>query len=115
MERRNFLKNSFITGAAIATGAQAFATAGNTPSSSIKNLAEDNKLFNLDYAFHDGMFRQHGGESFVNQIKWAHEQGFRSIEDNGMMARTPEQQKQIGDTLAKLDMRMGVFVITTDN
>ena len=60
-------------------------------------------------AIHDGMFRQHGGETFVDQIKWAHEQGFRSIEDNGMMARTPEQQKQIvadtmvgGATLTKL-------------
>ena len=94
-------------------GAQAFATTGH--STSLNNLSYNNKTFNLDYAFHDGMFRQHGGESFVDQIKWAHEQGFRSIEDNGMMARTPEQQKQIGDTLAKLDMRMGVFVITTDN
>ncbi len=112
MERRNFLKNSLITGAAVATGAQAFATASH--SSSTNNLSSNIKQFNLDYAFHDGMFRQHGGESFTDQIKWAHDQGFRSIEDNGMMARTPEQQKQIGDTLAKLDMRMGVFVITTD-
>ncbi|MBA2500514.1 MAG: TIM barrel protein [Chitinophagaceae bacterium] len=113
MERRNFLKNSLITGAAVATGAQAFATASH--SSSTNNLSSNIKQFNLDYAFHDGMFRQHGGESFKDQIKWAHDQGFRSIEDNGMMARTPEQQKQIGDTLAKLDMRMGVFVITTDS
>lgn len=41
--------------------------------------------------------------------------GFRSIEDNGMMGRTPEMQKKIGETLASLGMRMGVFVITSDN
>ena len=115
MERRNFLKNSLLTGAGFASGAQSFASKTHSPSSSINDLANNNKLFNLDYAFHDGMFRQHGGESFTDQIKWAHEQGFRSIEDNGMMARTPEQQKKIGETLAKLGMRMGVFVITTDN
>ena len=114
MERRNFLKNSLLTGAGFASVAQSFASATHSPSSS-NDLANNNKLFNLDYAFHDGMFRQHGGESFTDQIKWAHEQGFRSIEDNGMMARTPEQQKKIGETLAKLGMRMGVFVITTDN
>ena len=115
MERRNFLKNSLLTGVGFASVAQSFASATHSPSSSINDLANNNKLFNLDYAFHDGMFRQHGGESFTDQIKWAHEQGFRSIEDNGMMARTPEQQKKIGETLAKLGMRMGVFVITTDN
>ena len=115
MERRNFLKNSLLTGAGFASVAQSFASKTHSPSSSINDLANNNKLFNLDYAFHDGMFRQHGGESFTDQIKWAHERGFRSIEDNGMMARTPEQQKKIGETLAKLGMRMGVFVITTDN
>ena len=115
MERRNFLKNSLLTGAGFASVAQSFASATHSTSTSINDLANNNKLFNLDYAFHDGMFRQHGGESFTDQIKCAHEQGFRSIEDNGMMARTPEQQKKIGETLAKLGMRMGVFVITTDN
>ncbi len=41
--------------------------------------------------------------------------GFRSIEDNGMMGRNADQQKKIGDTLAKLGMDMGVFVITSDS
>jgi hydroxypyruvate isomerase len=72
------------------------------------------KTFNLNYGFHDGMFAAHAGKDFIEQIKWAHDQGFRSIEDNGMMNRTPEMQAKIGDTLAKLGMQMGVFVITTD-
>jgi hydroxypyruvate isomerase len=39
--------------------------------------------------------------------------GFTALEDNGMMKRPPEVQQQIGDTLAKLGMTMGVFVIDT--
>ena len=69
------------------------------------------KTFHLDYAFHDGMFKNNGGNDFVDQIKWAHSMGFRSIEDNGMLKRPVEQQKKIGDTLASLGMRMGVFVV----
>lgn len=73
------------------------------------------KPFNLNYAFHDGMFKNHGGNDFIDQIKYAFDMGFRSIEDNGMMARPVEQQKKIGETLAKLGMTMGVFVITSDS
>lgn len=75
----------------------------------------DEKTFNLNYGIHDGMFKNLAGNDFIEQIKYAHSQGFRAIEDNGMMGRTVEQQKKIGDTLAKLGMTMGVFVITSDN
>ena len=109
MERRKFIRNSFLTGAAVITTGNSFAKAGE------KNGLTENKPFNLDYAFHDGMFKNNGGEDFLDQIKWAYDQGFRSIEDNGMMGRTVEQQKKIGDLLAKLGMRMGVFVITSDS
>ena len=78
-------------------------------------IADDNKPFHLNYGFHDGMFKNHAGTDFIEQIKFAHSMGFRSIEDNGMMKRTPEEQTKIGDTLAKLGMIMGVFVVTTDN
>ncbi|MGC4021804.1 MAG: hypothetical protein QM734_07590 [Cyclobacteriaceae bacterium] len=45
-------------------------------------------------------------------MKYAHDLGFRAIEDNVMMSRTPEMQKKIGETLTQLNMTMGVFVIT---
>jgi hydroxypyruvate isomerase len=109
MERRKFIRNSFLTGAASITVGQSIA--GNKNGISLT----ENKPFNLDYAFHDGMFKNNAGEDFLEQIKWAYDQGFRSIEDNGMMGRTVEQQKKIGDLLAKLGMRMGVFVITSDS
>lgn len=109
MERRKFLRNSFLSGAAIITASEVFANSKN------ESLSTDAKSFNLDYAFHDGMFKNNGGEDFLDQIRWAHDQGFNAIEDNGMMARPVDQQKKIGELLAKLNMRMGVFVITSDN
>ncbi len=60
------------------------------------------------------MFKNHAGNDIIDQIKFGYDHGFRSIEDNGMMGRTPEVQKKIGDTLQKLGMNMGVFVITSD-
>ena len=106
MERRGFLKRSSMAGAGLIPGLAAF--------SAYQPTKESGKTFNLNYGFHEGMFAAHAGKDFIEQIKWAHDQGFRSIEDNGMMNRTPEMQAKIGDTLAKLGMQMGVFVITTD-
>lgn len=109
MQRRDFMQQSLLAGGALLSG------------SVMANQGEQNqsiqagKTFNLNYAFHDGMFKNHGGNDFIDQIKWAHDMGFRGIEDNGMMGRTVEQQKKIGDTLAKLGMTMGVFVITSDS
>jgi hydroxypyruvate isomerase len=109
MQRRNFLQRSTLLGASILPGVAAL--------SSFKSQShhQDAKTFNLNYAFHDGMFSNHAGKDFIDQIKWAHDQGFRGIEDNGMMSRTPEMQAKIGETLAKLGMTMGVFVVTTDS
>ena len=109
MKRRKFIRNGFLSGTALATGINLFAKPAE-----IIRLSE-NKPFNLDYAFHDGMFKNNGGENFLDQIRWAYDQGFRSMEDNGMMTRTADEQKKIGDLLEKLGMRMGVFVITSEN
>ena len=107
MERRGFLKRSSMAGAALIPGLAAF--------SAYQPTKESGKTFNLNYGFHEGMFAAHAGKDFIEQIKWAHDQGFRSIEDNGMMGRTPEMQQKIGDTLASLGMNMGVFVIAFSN
>jgi hydroxypyruvate isomerase len=108
MQRRQFLQQSILAGAAAVTGTTAMA--GTQRSTSIAE-----KPFQLDYAFHAGMFKNNAGDSFLDQIRWAYDKGFRSIEDNGMMSRSADEQKKIGDLLAKLGMRMGVFVITSDN
>lgn len=107
MQRRHFLRQT-----GLAAGSLMSAGLVSPSSASAKMPAE--KPFNLDYAFHDGMFAQHAGKDFVDQIKFGHSMGFRSIEDNGMMSRTPAEQERIGRTLSDLGMKMGVFVITTD-
>jgi len=96
-------------------GGGLFTSANITARAEKEKEMYDVKPFHLNYGIHDGMFKNHAGPDFVEQIKFAHSMGFRAIEDNGMMARPVEQQKLIGDTLAKLGMTMGVFVITSDN
>jgi hydroxypyruvate isomerase len=105
MNRRNFINKGLVT---TATGF-AFLNAGATQKSDITSMAD--KPFKMDYAPHDGMFGGHAGKDFVAQINFMYERGFRSIEDNGMLKRTREEQDRIGSTLAKLGMTMGVFVV----
>lgn len=70
--------------------------------------------FNLKYAPHFGMFQQNAGKDEIDQLKFMYDMGFRALEDNEMMGRTVETQVKIGETLARLGMDMGVFVIKFD-
>jgi hydroxypyruvate isomerase len=105
MKRRNFLRTG------LASAASAFALVESFGSTDKTTLAPADKPFTLNFAPHDGMFKNHAGNDFVDQIKFMHEMGFRSIEDNGMLGRSKEEQEKIGNTLAKLGMTMGVFVV----
>lgn len=99
------MQQSLLAGGAILTSStNVFAK------SNIENLTAGEKPFHLNYGFHDGMFKNHAGDDFIEQIKFGYDNGFRSIEDNGMSGRPEDQQKKIGDMLAKLGMSMGVFV-----
>ena len=100
------MQQTLLTGGALVTSAIS-ATAKNTTSA---NDVPDEKVFNLNYGFHDGMFKNHAGDNFTDQIKFGYDNGFRAIEDNGMSGRPEDQQKKIGDMLTKLGMAMGVFV-----
>jgi len=106
MERRHFLRQGALAGSAVVAGIHA--------KGMDRTILQSDKPFHLSYATHDGMFANSAGPDFIDQIKYAYDKGFRAIEDNGMMERSPAEQQKIGDTLAKLGMRMGVFVITTD-
>jgi hydroxypyruvate isomerase len=105
MKRRNFIRNAAVSGIAL-TGFSGFMTASGSESKT-QNAAK----FNLKYAPHNGMFKHSAGEDFIDQIKFMADQGFEAIEDNGLMKRTPEMQTKIGETLANLNMTMGVFVV----
>ncbi len=106
MERRRFMQQSVLAGAALVTSAVANA-ACTTQAAPVAPEAP----FHLDYAIHDGMFKNSAGGDFIDQIKYAYDLGFRSLEDNGMVGRSADMQKKIGDTMAKLGMKMGVFVV----
>ncbi len=67
--------------------------------------------FKLKYAPHIGMFKNSAGDDPIDQIKFMADMGFTALEDNGMMGRTPELQKKMGDEMARLGMTMGVFVV----
>lgn len=80
----------------------------------IDAMASENNAaatFNMKYAPHFGMFSSHAGDDLLDQLTYMHEQGFRALEDNGMMGRTPEMQEKIAKRLSDLGMEMGVFVL----
>jgi len=107
MNRSEFLKNGLLTAGALTTGiANSQVLAAAAP-----NLEKADNTFNLDYAPHQGMFEQHAGRDFLDQIRFMHDKGFRSIEDNGFVKRPVEEQEKIGKLLSSLNMRMGVFVV----
>jgi hydroxypyruvate isomerase len=101
MDRRNFLQST--------VGAIAAATAIPSIAGARRPAAE--APFKLNFAPHEGTFKNSGGSAFVDQIKFMYGMGFRAVEDNGMLGRSKEDQDKIGSTIAKLGMTMGVFVV----
>ncbi len=100
-DRRQFIKN--------ALGLTTLASLGSTKS--LLAQSPDKTNFKMLYAPHFGMFKNSAGDDLFDQLQFISEVGFRALEDNGMMARPVETQKKIGETLAKLGLKMGVFVI----
>src|SRR5690554_141677 len=106
MERRNFIKNAAASGIAMAGIGSIF---NATASESVAPPSETK--FKLKYAPHFGMFRNSAGDDLIDQLKFMADQGFTAFEDNGMMGRDVATQTKIGETLEKLGMTMGVFVV----
>jgi len=103
MKRRSFIQKTALTSGAITIGGNlAFSKQLST------NIGHD---FNLKYAPHLGMFKHHAGENPIDQINFMAEQGFTAFEDNGMMKREVALQTKMGESLAKHNMTMGVFVV----
>lgn len=102
MERRNFIKNSLAFGAA--------ASLGSAPLFAQSNGVNKKHNFNLKYAPHLGMFKNLAGDDYVDQLKFAADQGFTAWEDNGMKGRPVDLQEKIAKTMSDLGMTMGVFV-----
>lgn len=108
MERRQFLQQGALAGIGSLTLGSAAAAVTTADAATLPGKA---KPFNMDYAPHAGMFKNSAGDSFLDQIQFMYDQGFRSLEDNGMMNRGKEEQEKVAQLMSKLGMRMGVFVI----
>lgn len=106
MRRRDFVRAGLAGAAGVAIPTAASAAVGGV-SGSVQAAP-----FKLDYAPHFGMFRASAGDDPIAQLRYMHEAGFRSLEDNGMMGREVALQERIGSELGRLGMRMGVFVVS---
>jgi hydroxypyruvate isomerase len=105
MERRNFIKNAAASGIAMAGLGSVFGTTAS------ESVVSNEAKFKLKYAPHFGMFKNSAGDDLIDQLKFMADQGFTAFEDNGMMNRDTATQTKIGETLEKLGMTMGVFVV----
>ena len=106
MKRRNFLKNSLL-----ATGATTVTAGSSMAMSAAKKKKKKKVDFKLKYAPHFGMFKHSAGDDPIEQLHFMADRGFTALEDNGMMRRDVALQTKIGETMAKLNMTMGVFVV----
>ncbi len=103
MRRRDFLGQMSAAGGGVLLAGGATAAAAAAPPSRAS--------FTLDYAPHLGMFGDLAGDDPIDQLRFMHERGFRSLEDNGMRDRSVAEQQRIAAELGRLDMRLGVFVL----
>ena len=101
-------RRSFLQLAAGVSVAGAIVGAGTSAPGKSKPAS---RPFQMMYAPHFGMFKEHAGPDLVAQLEFMADHGFRALEDNGLMGRPVEDQQRIGETLARRGMTMGVFVI----
>ncbi|MEO5582986.1 MAG: TIM barrel protein [Saprospiraceae bacterium] len=101
MKRRNFIKSSAV----------AIPAFGLPARSQNKSTLETPYAFKMNYAPHFGMFESSAGKDHIDQLKFMADNGFKGLEDNGMLARPVDLQNKIGAALTKLGMTMGVFVV----
>lgn len=102
MERREFMNTGIAAGVvAYASGAVA---AGQ------ESEPDNSPRFKMKYGPHFGTFKNSAGKDLIDQLKFAADQGFHAWEDNGMMRKSPDVQKKIGETMQQLGFTMGVFV-----
>ncbi len=106
MNRRDFLRTAGVAAGAAAVAGTTVAHAQEAPKK---------QNFKLKYAPHFGMFENHAGKDFVDQINFIADVGFRAFEDNGMKGRSVSDQEKIASALAKRGVEMGVFVANTIN
>jgi hydroxypyruvate isomerase len=109
--RRDFIRKATATGAAILAAPAAF---GTMPIVNHQKATDASAPFKLKYAPGIGMFREHAGKEFIDNIKFCHDMGFRAMFDNGLMGRSVDDQLKIANEINRLGMELGPFVLYAD-
>lgn len=106
MERRNFIRNGLLAGAAVVAGPilKANTTIAGSPQSGRK--------FNMKFSPDFNVFSEAAGKDVVDQIKWGYDQGFRAWESTSLKNRSVEDQERISKAIQQLGMEFGQFVGT---
>src|SRR5690349_24260840 len=107
MNRRDFVRGTAAAAAgvtALAMVPEALAHAAPVAKSSAP------KPFKLRYAFDAGQFSNSAPGGVVDEIKFAHDQGFTAMEDNRMKARPTSEQDAIAREMQRLGMTMGIIL-----
>lgn len=111
MKRRKFIQKGALTGSFLSLGGLSMSAMAATANNSAFTKADNRKHnFNLKYAPHIGMFKEHAGDDPIAQLEFMASQGFTAFEDNEMRNRPIAQQEAMAKTMAKHGMTMGVFV-----
>lgn len=106
MERRNFIRNGLLTGAAVVSGAM---LRENTAAA---GASQSGRKFNMKFSPDFNVFSEAAGKDVVDQVKWGHDQGFRAWESTSLKNRSVEDQARISKTIQQLEMEFGQFVGT---
>ena len=102
MKRRHFFKKSVAASSLLLASPVSFASSKTSTGSS--------DTFRLKFAPHEGMFKNLGGETILEQLHFIAEQGFTAFEDNNMRNRPVELQTKIAKLMQDKNIEMGVFV-----
>ncbi len=111
--KSNYNRREFLAGLALSGGALLSGNLLNSDKVFAQNDSSG-QTFKLTYAPHFGMFKNSAGDDLIDQLKFMADQGFRALEDNGMMGKPVETQKKIAVEMTRLGMTMGVFVAYAD-
>lgn len=107
MKRRQFIKTGLITSSLPFAGSLLWAN-------SLNEKTKKDAPFKLLYAPHFGMFTHHSGKDLIDQIQFMYDQGFRSLEDNGMKDRSLFDQKRIAKKNESTGYDHGCFCCPQD-
>jgi hydroxypyruvate isomerase len=106
MNRREFVKGS--AAAAAATAAMSVVPDAFARVPAARPAPEK---FKLRYAFDAGQFSNSAPGGVVDELKFAHDQGFTAMEDNRMKSRPVAEQEAIAKEMQRLGMTMGIILM----